>query len=92
MPNWNSKEQEHQPVKKEETQAKERQAISLFGEGYSVRHISKIMGLSISRINEYLRKEYTPNKGKTRTGGLAPTGVRQTTIQEDVKDEYKGRC
>ena len=92
MPNWNSKEQKHQPVKKEETQAKERQAISLFGEGYSVRHISKIMGLSISRINEYLRKEHTPNKGKTRTGGLAPTGVRQTTIQEEVKDEYKGRC
>jgi transposase len=84
MPNWNSKEQEHQPVKKEETQAKERQAISLFGEGCSVRHISKIMGLSISRINEYLRKEYTPNKGKTRTGALAPTGVRQNT--------NKGRC
>ena len=61
MPNWNSKEKKHTPVKKEETKAKQRQAISLFGEGCSVRHISKVMGLSISRINEYIRKEYNTN-------------------------------
>lgn len=54
--NWNSKKEIFEDIKSEETIIKAQYAIELKKKGMPVADIAKKMGLSKSRIYEYLRK------------------------------------
>jgi hypothetical protein len=53
--NWNSKERVYTNIVKKETLAKSKMAREFKSEGNSVLEITKKIGLSKSRIYEYLR-------------------------------------
>jgi len=61
MTNWKSKTSEYTPIKKSSTIIKANIAIDMRIEGHSVAYIAKHMGLSKSRIYEYLRKDVIPS-------------------------------
>jgi orotate phosphoribosyltransferase-like protein len=53
--NWNSKTKQHTDVVKLETIANAKKAVKLKEKGLTVAQISEEMGLSKSRIYEYLK-------------------------------------
>lgn len=56
MKNWDSRINEYTPIKGEQTIEKAIQAISLSSDGEPVSVIANRLGLSKSRIYQYLRK------------------------------------
>ena len=67
MQNWNSKELEYTPIKKESTKDLARQAKYLQSIGISIDSIAIMLDRSKSRVYEYLRKSnLAPPKPKTR--------------------------
>jgi uncharacterized protein YjcR len=55
MANWNSSTKTYSNVVKEETKEKETMAKKLYSRSFTVKEIAQRMGLSESRIREYLR-------------------------------------
>ena len=67
MQNWKSSESKYTPIKKRKTIEQARIAIKLYTEGHKVAYIAEHMGLSKSRIYEYIKKDFiAPPKPPTR--------------------------
>ena len=67
MVNWKSRTSEYTPIKNRSTIEKARIAQTLYTGGHKVAYIAEHMGLSKSRIYEYIKKDFIAvPKTKTR--------------------------